>query len=74
MRTRAPFIEERTTEDLEQSLKDTRLAIACCAWETEWTKDLRAHAERVEAELQSRYQSALDPQEIEFEEAKRNGF
>lgn len=70
MRQRAPYIEERTTEDLERSLKDTRLAIACCVWQTEWASDMRMYAERIEEELQSRYHAALDPEEVAFQTAE----
>lgn len=70
MRERAPYISERTTEDLEQSLKDTRMAIACCVWDTEHKSDLQMHAKLIEQELDSRYHAALDPEEIAFQSAK----
>lgn len=70
MRQRAPYIEERTTEDLENCLERTKMAIACCVWETDWTKDMRTYQRRLEAELDSRYHAALDPQEIAFQTAK----
>lgn len=54
MAERAPYIEERTTEDLENELERTIRAIALCVWETGWTSDLRMYQRRLEAELASR--------------------